>query len=337
MRMSLVPLSQTITVSAPSRLHFGLLSIGELTQRKYGGAGLMIDAPRTDVIVTPAEQLKIDAAEDANESTMVAIGLWQKAFAPGAVRDIPVENLPVQLTVKNALRHRGFGSGTQLAFAITTALQLAFDQPLPSAEEMAMALGRGKRSAIGSYGFFEGGFLVDRGVANEPIAPLDMRTDFPDQWKIALIQPIVDEATPVFGDAELAAFRDLPGTTQTKADKLAALLKNDILPAVLNADFPTFADAVTEYGYQSGMYYSDVVGGAYASRAGTAIVDEIRRLGQFAVGQSSWGPTIFAIGPSEKEVNWLVEKLGEGVQDVACQIEVVSADSRGMRIHRVPL
>jgi len=195
-----------------------------------------------------------------------------------------------------------------------------------------MALGRGKRSAIGTYGFFEGGFLVDRGIDKEFVAPLDMRTDFPDDWKIALIQPLAAETTPVFGEAELKAFRELPGTTQSQADELASILKNDILPAVLNADFPSFADAVTQYGYQSGMYYSDAVGGAYASPAATAIVEKIRGLGQFAVGQSSWGATIFAICPSEKVVNWLVEKLAQGEDDVACHAEVVSVDNVGMKV-----
>ena len=324
-------------VSAPSRLHFGLLSIGDLTARKYGGAGLMIDGPRTEVSITPGDTFQVAATGDVKELVMATAYLWQKVFAPESVRGLSLGALPICVAVNSSPRHSGFGSGTQLAFATAAALQLAFDQPLPSPEEMAMALGRGKRSAIGSYGFFEGGFLVDRGIKDESIAPLDMRTDFPEDWKIALIQPTNTEANPMFGGSELAAFRDLPGTTQTKADELAAMLKNDILPSVLNQDFPTFADSVTQYGYQSGMFYSDVVGGAYASNAATSIVDEIRRLGQFAVGQSSWGPTIFAIGPSEKEVNWLVEKLGEGVQDVACQIEVVSADNRGMRIDRASL
>jgi len=243
--------------------------------------------------------------------------------------------LPVMLAIHNAPRHRGFGSGTQLAFAVAAALQTAFEQPMPSAEEMALAMGRGQRSAIGSYGFFEGGFLVDRGVEKETIAPLDMRTDFPEDWKIALIAPLVSDDSQVFGDTEMEAFRQLPGTTQNQADQLESILKNDILPSVLRQDFPTFANAVTQYGYQSGMYYSPVMGGAYASPAATAIVDRIRKLGPFAVGQSSWGPTIFAIGPSEKDINWLVEKLSEGAEDVVGHIEVVSADNRGMKIDRV--
>ena len=245
------------------------------------------------------------------------------------------DDVPVRIKVDAAPRHRGLGSGTQLAFAIATALQIWFDQPIPSSEDLALRLGRGKRSAIGSYGFHQGGFLIDRGIADEPMAPLDMRTDFPEEWKIALIQPLEPDTNQIFGDAELNAFRELACTSQLQADRLASMLKNDILPSVINRDFETFAQSLTEYGCQSGLYFSEVVGGAYASAAATAIVDRVRDLGRFAVGQSSWGPTIFAIGPSEKEVNWLVEKLGNGVEDIACQIEVVSADNRGMKVDRV--
>lgn len=328
--------ARSLTVSAPSRLHFGLLSIGDQTERKFGGAGLMIDAPRTEVEIHCDRRLVLDVPDDSKEAVRASVALWLNAFGPELLRGLPVDEIPVRLVVKNPLRHSGLGSGTQLAFATAAALQLAFGQPLPSAEEMAMAIGRGKRSAIGSYGFFEGGFLVDRGVGDESIAPLDMQTDFPEHWKIALIQPPSSKEETVFGDVEIDAFRKLPATTQAQADELASILKNRILPSVLNQDFATFAKSVTEYGYNSGMFYCKAQGGAYASPAARAIVDRIQSLGEFAVGQSSWGPTIFAIGPSEKVTNWLVEKLGDGVEDVACQIEVVSADNRGMRIDSNP-
>lgn len=296
----------------------------------------MIDGPRTNIGVAQGDELMIAGGGEMKESVRESVALWQKAFAPESVRECALDNLPVMLAIHNAPRHRGFGSGTQLAFAVAAALQTAFDQPMPSAEEMALAMGRGRRSAIGSYGFFEGGFLVDRGIEKESIAPLDMRTGFPEDWKIALIDPSVSSDSQVFGDAEMEAFRRLPGTTQKQADQLESVLKYDILPSVLNQDFPTFANAVTQYGFQSGMYYSEVTGGAYASPAATAVVDRIRDLGQFAIGQSSWGPTIFAIGPSEKEVNWLVEKLHDDAEDVIAHIEIVSADNHGMRIDRVP-
>ena len=320
-----------VTVSAPSRLHFGLLSIGDLTLRKYGGAGLMIDAPRTEVRIDRSEQFALSVSAESKPAVLDVVKRWQSQFAPAEFRNVDPVELPVKISVRNVRRHSGFGSGTQLAFATAAALQLFFDQPMPSAEEMAMALERGKKSAIGSYGFFEGGFLVDRGVANESVAPLDMRIDFPDDWKIVLVEPNVPQGDTVFGETEAKAFKDLPATTQTEADSLSSLLQQKIVPAILGCDFSTFADSVTEFGYRSGMFYEQVQRGAYATPTAQQVVDRVRSLGKFAVGQSSWGSTIFAIGPSLKSANWLVEKLGEHDDDVVLQTTVVSADNHGVR------
>ncbi len=326
---------RSLTVSAPSRLHFGLLSIGDATERNFGGAGLMIDSPRTDLRIEPSSQFKVIAAGESDQAVWDTVFLWQDKLAPSELKVLPLQELPVEIKVNTAPRHCGLGSGTQLAFATATALQLFFNQPLPSAEEMALAMGRGKRSAIGSHGFFKGGFLVDRGVGHEPIAPLDMQIDFPEHWKIVLIQPAAPKSESVFGNVEFEAFRKLPATTQMQADDLALLLKRRIVPSVLSQDFATFAKSVTEYGYQSGMYYSEAQGGAYASPEARAIVERVTSLGEFAVGQSSWGPSIFAIGPSEKAANWLVDKLADGEDDVACKTEIVSVDNHGVIVSSV--
>lgn len=334
--MAAAPSIKSLEVSTPSRLHFGLLSIGDSTVRKFGGAGLMIDAPRTLVHIQAAKKLKLNVPTDSKTSVDAAVASWQRHFAPADFRDVAISELPVEIEVSEVSRHSGLGSGTQLVFAVALALQIGFGLPIPKAEEFATALNRGKRSAIGSYGFFQGGFLVDRGIANESVAPLDARIDFPEDWKIVLVRPDGCRDVVVHGDVELNAFANLPATTQQQADDLTAVLRDRIVPAVLQKDFTMFAESVTEYGYVSGMYYSDAQGGAYASSQAEAIVQKIRSLGDFAVGQSSWGPTIFAIGSSEKVANWLVEKLAEGKDDVACQAEVVSADNRGVTVTLKP-
>jgi len=314
--MAAAPSIKRLEVSTPSRLHFGLLSIGDSTVRKFGGAGLMIDAPRTLVHIQAAKKLKLNVPTDSKASVDAAVASWQWHFAPADFRDVAISELPVEIEVSEVSRHSGLGSGTQLVFAVALALQIGFGLPIPKAEEFATALNRGKRSAIGSYGFFQGGFLVDRGIV--------------------LVRPDGCRDVVVHGDVELNAFANLPATTQQQADDLAAVLRDRIVPAVLQKDFTMFAESVTEYGYVSGMYYSDAQGGAYASSQAEAIVQKIRSLGDFAVGQSSWGPTIFAIGSSEKVANWLVEKLAEGKDDVACQAEVVSADNRGVTVTLKP-
>ena len=323
---------KSLTVSAPSRLHFGLLSIGDQTKRKFGGAGLMINGPRTEVRVSASERFILHANADLRDTAAASVANWHARLAPAEIRNSPVEELPVEMKIDAAPRHCGLGSGTQLAFSIATALQLAFNQPLPSSEDLALAMGRGKRSAIGSYGFHQGGFLVDRGIANEEIAPLDMRIEFPYDWHVVLIEPKTKNGEVVFGAAETDAFQKLPSTTQAEADYLASLLGQHIVPSILAEDFSHFAASVTEFGYRSGMFYSPVQGGAYASDASSKIVNIVASMGEFAVGQSSWGPTVFAIVPLEKKAYWLVDKIREHGQDVVGQTTVVSADNHGMKV-----
>jgi beta-RFAP synthase len=330
--------SKTVVVSAPARLHFGLLAIGDRTARKFGGAGLMVDAPRTVVQLSAADQLIVNAPAGSKEAVIEATRRWHRSFAEPHLSDIPWDQLPCEIRIGSVARHRGLGSGTQLAFSVAIALQQYYGQPLPSAEELAVAMGRGKRSAIGSYGFLRGGFLVDRGIGEELIAPLDMRTDFPAEWKIVLIEPLIEDenengiSNAVFGEQELDAFRRLPATTQRQADELAEILKMEVVPGVLERDFSRFAKSVTRFGRSSGMYYSDAQGGPYASFAAERLVKKALAIGEFGIGQSSWGPTLFAIADSQDAANSLVEKLGEQSDDTNCRTRIVSADNSGMTI-----
>jgi len=324
--------SKTLTVSAPSRLHFGLLSIGDATERKYGGAGLMIDSPRSVVTVSSSDAFEIIASDNSRNAIVASVDNWHKHLASAQLRELAAVELPVRLEVESVARHSGLGSGTQLSFAVATALQLAFSLPIPSTEDLALSQGRGKRSAIGSYGFHQGGFLVDRGIVNESIAPLDMRIDFPASWKVVLIEPRVEQGSLVSGAAELDAFKSLPATPQEEADHLAALLGSHIVPSILSQNFSDFAKSVSDYGYRSGLFYSPVQGGAYASPIAGEIVDRISAFGEYAIGQSSWGPLLFAIAKSEKESQLLVDYLGEHCEDVACHVSVASADNRGMMV-----
>lgn len=325
----------SVTVSAPSRLHFGLVSIGDQTTRKFGGAGVMIDQPRTRVSVSAADRFSIEARDPEVEATVRGVAeRWHQHFASEAVQKIPLSDLPFAIDVGSVPRHAGFGSGTQLAFTTIAALQTLLDLPLPSAEETAIAMKRGTRSAIGSYGFLQGGFLVDRGIGNEAVAPLDLRVDFPKDWPIVLIQKLESECDPISGEAEIEAFANLKPTTQQQADEMTHFLKQEIVPGILSHDFEVFAAAVTEFGRRSGLYYDDVQGGAYADPWAKKIVDRVNELGTYAVGQSSWGPTLFAICRSEFAANELVARLVEKHTDhrndmVGCRTSMTRADNRG--------
>src|SRR5919106_783630 len=48
--------SALVTVTAPSRLHFGLYGFGNLAARQFGGVGAMIEAPRVKLTAAGAAQ-----------------------------------------------------------------------------------------------------------------------------------------------------------------------------------------------------------------------------------------------------------------------------------------
>jgi len=188
-----------VTVSSPSRLHFGLFSVGQLVGREFGGIGLMVQGPRTTITTETSDRFSLlDQSADAIGSDRETAGCravekWLSHFGdllPSPLSSAtPLEDLPVTISILQACpRHNGLGSGTQLAITVALALEQHFGLPSAKPDEMAIATGRAGRSAIGTFGCFEGGFLVDRGkTPNENVAPIDLRIDFPEHWPIALV------------------------------------------------------------------------------------------------------------------------------------------------------
>ena len=177
---------------SPARLHFGLLTVGDLLHYRYGGAGLMINGPATIVETERCDQLEV--LGPSSEVALRTIEHWYSIYQPMLAADFGVSNiaaLPLRIRVlETPPRHSGFGSGTQLALSVVVAAMRCLGLPDLNANELAVVTGRGKRSAIGSHGFGRGGFLVDRGIGEgEHLAPLDLRIDFPTDWPIVTILP----------------------------------------------------------------------------------------------------------------------------------------------------
>jgi beta-ribofuranosylaminobenzene 5'-phosphate synthase len=331
----------TVTVSAPGRLHFGLFSVGQRVERQFGGMGLMVNAPPTIINATLAERFSVHG--DSAEESRRAIESWfqhldretlDNLFAafPQIIREQPsCEQLPIQIeVVETPPRHSGLGSGTQLALCSAAAAIQLLHLPMPSPEELAIAVGRGLRSAIGSYGFFQGGLLVDRGkTETESLAPLDFRTDFPEDWPILIV--LQKDAAGLSGDSELDAFREIPDSTIAQKEEMVAVVRDTVLPAVMSRDYDAFGDSIYQFGRLSGMYFKTVQGGPYAGRTVTDLVQSIRDLGVPAVGQTSWGPGVFAICRDLNSTDRLQREIENRFPD-QFEIRVTSADNRGFEI-----
>jgi beta-RFAP synthase len=321
-----------VTISAPSRLHFGLFSVGETVDQKFGGAGLMIHDPATIVTATKADAFEIQGTSIA--ACQHALQTWFEKLPPTARELLAADQLAVlgvNIKIESVPpRHCGFGSGTQLALSLAMAVIRLFELPVPGPAELAASVGRGKRSGIGSHGFFRGGFLVDRGITgHDPLAPLEFQTDFPESWSIVTI--ILNDVAGLSGGRERSAFDGLPPTHPTLRNELIELVRSQVIPGILSLDYELFAEGVFELGRRSGLMYSEIQKGPYNGPQVELLVNQVREFGVPAVGQSSWGPCVFAIARNDKLARDLVAFL-KTKYDRDADIRITQADNRGARL-----
>ena len=285
-------------VEAPSRLHFGLLSVpvGEQAGRTFGGVGLMLERPRVVVQVELAERW-IAAGPDAER----ALQAGQRFCESLAVPDVFSINV-----IESPEPHSGLGSGTTLSQSVARAIASETGHGYLSACELARHVGRGKRSAIGIHGFAHGGLIIEHGkLPGEVIAPLVHHRPLPDSWRIVLARPAIESAW--HGDRESNAF----GTAQVGNPRKAMLrlVEQSMLPALNREDVNAFGEAVRQFNRLAGVAFQQAQGGPYAHPAIEQLIDTIRHAGIPGAGQSSWGPTVFAIVGNEDKANDLVDML----------------------------
>jgi beta-RFAP synthase len=229
--------------------------------------------------------------------------------------------------------HAGLGTGTQLALAVARAITAQAQRPELNAEELARRAGRGLRSALGIHGFQHGGFLVEGGKreANR-IAPLLARADVPEQWRVVLMVPPWGKG--LHGSDEARAFERPADSSRflRLTDSLCRLVLLGMLPALAEADLQAFGEAVYDFNLRAGEAFSDIQGGFYSNPRVTQAVEFIRQEGVHGVGQSSWGPTIFAIAPDEEEAESLASKLRAKLSLGHEQVFVTRACNQGATV-----
>jgi beta-RFAP synthase len=290
-----------VEVHTHCRLHFGLTSLGhDLSRPQFGGVGIMIDAPGITLRVKPDQQFDVSGPlMNRVEQFATTIALqWRLPSLPEV--HIEIEDAPRE--------HVGLGTGTQLALAVAAglgeALGFAWRDPL----RLAQLTRRGRRSAIGTYGFLQGGLIVDGGhCQGEPLGQLAHRSDFPSNWRFVLFIPTTQ--TGCAGSAEERAFATLPPVPLDVTAQLESIANTELVPAVANLDFNRFSDALYRYGSLAGNCFSAVQGGSFCSAETAALIDWLRGQGIAGVGQSSWGPTVFALAENQRSAEELVREF----------------------------
>ena len=316
-------MSRSVKIFAPSRLHFGLLRFACATGPSFGGLGMMIDRPRAEAEFSLAAEWKAEG-RGCERALLLA---KQAAVELGKESDQP---LRIRL-LQTARSHSGLGSGTQLALSVAKGVDLLLGSGSCSLDQLVSAVGRGQRGSVGSYGFAHGGLIWEKGkLPGEKLAPLCQRVELPEDWRVVLVT--IENGQGLSGEIERTAFEQLPPVPTEVTDQLILLAERRIIPAAEDGDFETFSEATYEYGVLAGKCFSAVQGGPFASPAVAALIRKIRASGVKGVGQSSWGPTVFALAPGKTEAESLLDEIDSCDSFGPVQLEIARPDNRGVLV-----
>ena len=318
-------LPSAVRVQAPGRLHLGFLDPAGTLGRRFGSLGLVIAGPATVVELRRAGHDSARADDDAG-----AAELPRALQHLATLRRATAQSAPLHLHLAEVLpAHAGFGSGTQLALAVGRAFCALFGLDVPTAE-IAHITGRGLRSGVGIAGFDQGGLLLDGGPrADGGPAALLSRIALPPAWRVLLV--LDPRLRGLSGADEKAALAILPGLPREAAADICHEVLMRILPGAAGAEFAPFAAGLTRMQRLLGAHFAPAQQGrVYTSAAVGQVVEWLGLHSGAGIGQSSWGPTGFAVLPSAEAAHDALDAArAAGVVDAALALHIVSGCSHG--------
>ncbi|HEY2320877.1 MAG TPA: hypothetical protein VGH67_21395 [Solirubrobacteraceae bacterium] len=310
-----------VVVTAPARLHFGMLDPAGLGPRRFGGCGVGVERPRVAVGISPRAGDEVVAHGSQAERATALARRARDAFGHAGGLEVEVrEAIPP---------HVGLGSGTKLGLAIARGVaELAGVPAGPQA--LADASGRAARSSVGCWTFAAPGLVVEAGVTEDgSISPLVARHLVPERWRCVLALPVDEEG--LSGDAEERFFKELHDRASGEP-RVSRLLLTALLPGLVTGDLAEFGAALSEIQHEIGSMFAARQGGVFHPHA-APIVEALDALGVSAVGQSSWGPTVYGIVDSPERAAGVADRL-RSVAHPGTDVRVVDFDRRGASVAR---
>lgn len=289
---------QTVRLVAPSRLHFGLLPDADKDETRRGGIGVMIDNPCLQISARRSSSWEIFGSSSERIEHIVGT-LWTERERLASPLHIYVDRAPPV--------HAGFGSGTQLSMGIAAILSQFRGAESSNSYDIAGKLGRGGRSLVGSQGFESGGLIIDRGTWHDSKPSQTGAFEshrMPETWRWLTVSCETEQGKS--GDEERHAFaRSVPDPKSRF--ELLACIDSELLPGLANLDFHRFSHALGKYCERCGEIFAPQQGGLYGSSFAEEAAAHLSRAGITGIGQSSWGPTIFALFPNRSSATEFVE------------------------------
>lgn len=313
-------------IKCSGRLHMGFFDLHGGIGRKFGSIGLSLDEPSLAIEAGAAERLNVTGAATVPgtvlaKASAVAQQLINRLDLAGSIDLHISQHIP---------EHAGLGSGTQIALAVGAAISHLYRLDL-SARQVAALAGRGRRSGIGIAAFDHGGLLIDggRSVASDAnsVPPLLARYPFPEDWTILLV---FDATQPgIHGEQEKLGFNQLPDFPENLAAHLCRHVLMQAMPAIVERDLAAFGHAIQVLQQHVGDYFAPVQGGRYASKLVGNVLHDLQQAGVACFGQSSWGPTGFAVFENSATAEVFAQQLQAKFTHQALSWKLCKANNHG--------
>ena len=330
---------ELLEVSTGCRLHFGLMELTAGEPLRFGGLGLMLDEPGW-VLRFEARASSSSADQPLSDDVRQRLEAIRERM-----RQEFQSPFDVAISVQRPLpMHSGLGAGTQLAAAAALGLHLmeqsraARSSAQPTVEELVRWTGRGKRSGIGLYGFLTGGLILDEGHGSTRDATDDATTGrqisatsittHPD-WRVVLITP--DQVPQVTGSYESTLIERLGRTPHPNREQMFHAAKHIQSLAGKSDSFAEFSEVLQTYVDAAGKMFAAEQGGLYNGASVSRAVELAKQAGLRAVGQSSWGPTVFGFATSPDSAEQIAGRIVESRPNAQWQVRVCSAARQGAK------
>lgn len=322
MMSSASTLHNKVSVTTSARLHMGFFDLNGGLGRRFGSIGVALQTPTISLTAFPEQTFSAEGV-GANRAVQIAEQLAQ---------DLKIK-LGMHIKLDRVIpEHAGLGSGTQLSLAVGMAMSRLNDLDL-SVNQIAALTKRGMRSGVGLGTFAKGGLIVDGGRAtNSEVPPVIARADFPEDWPILLI--FDQQHQGVHGAEEVSAFKNLPEFPAESSAILCRHVLMQALPAIVERDLKAFGEAIQALQAMTGDYFAPAQGGSrYTSPRVASALNLLKENGVYCFGQSSWGPTGFAVFENQTQADICLQQLRlKFAAEPALQFVLTAANNQASRI-----
>ncbi len=270
-------------IKTPSRLHFGIIDLSRTYQREYGALGVSLKGG-----------YKIEI-ESIGEKDIKVVGDEKEKSIVRDVYSTLAENYDLSCgfevnIIESVPSHVGLGSTTQITLGAGYGMLKAAGKEI-KVPKLASMLDRARYSAIGTYGFRSGGFILEGGKTKEQkLSPLLFRSEVPEDWRFLIICP---KSNKGYDEKEERPIMDELKVEKKYPEKISHNILMGMLPALVDEDIRAFGKHLTRIQELVGRSFSGYQEGTY-NPAVSEIVESLKEE-TYGAGQSSWGPTAYGL------------------------------------------